>query len=177
MSPSRGLNDTGDILDIRKDVMDHFIFGQNLKRRVCIITKKENELRQFILHELHSGATVYEAIGAYNMQKRNEIITIVDKGEYQKLMDYINREDPEAFITVYTAVSYTHLLDKSLETIGGKGLFVRELDQALLDGTIDLAVHSLKDLPMEGVTNPMRKLLWSFCKSVRRRIILPFSIT
>lgn len=83
-------------------VLDHFIFGQNLKRRVCIITKKENELRRFILHELHSGATVYEAIGAYNMQKRNEIITIVDKGEYQKLMDYINREDPEAFITVYT---------------------------------------------------------------------------
>mgnify|MGYP003068588238 FL=1 len=83
-------------------VLDHFIFGQNLKRRVCIITKKENELRQFILHELYSGATVYEAIGAYNMQKRNEIITIVDKGEYQKLMDYINREDPEAFITVYT---------------------------------------------------------------------------
>ena len=83
-------------------VLDHFIFGQNLKRRVCIITKKENELRQFILHELHSGATVYEAIGAYNMQKRNEIITIVDKGEYQKLMDYINREDLEAFITVYT---------------------------------------------------------------------------
>ena len=83
-------------------VLDHFIFGQNLKRRVCIITKKENELRQFILHELHSGATVYEAIGAYNMQKRNVIITIVDKGEYQKLMDYINREDPEAFITVYT---------------------------------------------------------------------------
>lgn len=83
-------------------VLDHFIFGQNLKRRVCIITKKENELRRFILHELHSGATVYEAIGAYNMQKQNEIITIVDKGEYQKLMDYINREDPEAFITVYT---------------------------------------------------------------------------
>lgn len=83
-------------------VLDHFIFGQNLKRRVCIITKKEEELRAFILHELHSGATIYEAIGAYNMQKRNEIITIVDKGEYQKLMDFINREDPEAFITVYT---------------------------------------------------------------------------
>lgn len=83
-------------------VLDHFIFDHNIKRRVCIITKKEEELRNFIIHDLHSGATVYEAYGAYNMQKRNEIITIVDKGEYQKLMDYINREDPEAFITVYT---------------------------------------------------------------------------
>lgn len=83
-------------------VLDHFIFGQNLKRRVCIITKKEQELRKFILHELHSGATIYEATGAYNMKKHNEIITIVDKGEYQKLMEYINGEDPEAFITVYT---------------------------------------------------------------------------
>ena len=82
-------------------VLDHFIFGQNIKRRVCIITKKEKELRKFIVEDLHSGATVYEAIGAYNMEKRNEIITIVDKGEYQKLMNYINREDPQAFITVY----------------------------------------------------------------------------
>lgn len=36
------------------------------------------------------------------MQKRREIITIVDKAEYQKLMSYMNREDPQAFITVYT---------------------------------------------------------------------------
>ena len=82
-------------------VLDHFIFDHNIKRRVCIITRKEEELRQFIIHELHSGATVYEAIGAYNMEKRNEIITIVDKNEYQKLMNYMNREDPQAFITVY----------------------------------------------------------------------------
>lgn len=83
-------------------LLDHFIFGQNIKRRVCIITKHEKELRDFILHNLHSGATIYEAVGAYNMEKRNEIITIVDKGEYQKLMDYMNHKDPEAFITVYT---------------------------------------------------------------------------
>ena len=83
-------------------VLDHFIFDHNIKRRVCIITKKEEELRQFIIHDLHSGATIYESIGAYNMEKRNEIITIVDKGEYQKLMHYMNREDPKAFITVYT---------------------------------------------------------------------------
>ena len=82
-------------------VLDHFIFDHNIKRRVCIITKKEEELRQFIVHDLHSGATIYEAIGAYKMEKRREIITIVDKGEYQKLMKFINQEDPKAFITVY----------------------------------------------------------------------------
>lgn len=83
-------------------ILDHFIFDHDIKRRVCIITKKEEELRSFILHDLHSGATIYESIGAYNLEKRNEIITIVDKSEYQKLMNYINREDPEAFVTVYT---------------------------------------------------------------------------
>ena len=83
-------------------VLDHFIFDHNIKRRVCIITEKEEALRRFILSDLHSGATVYESYGAYNMQKRREIITIVDKIEYQKLMNYMNQEDPQAFITVYT---------------------------------------------------------------------------
>ena len=83
-------------------VLDHFIFDHNIKRRVCIITEKEEALRRFILSDLHSGATVYESYGAYNMQKRREIITIVDKSEYQKLMNYMNQEDPQAFITVYT---------------------------------------------------------------------------
>lgn len=86
-------------------VLDHFIFDHNIKRRVCIITKKEEELRNFIIHDLHSGATIYESIGAYNMQKRNEIITIVDKSEYQKLMNYITKEDPLAFVTVYNVSS------------------------------------------------------------------------
>lgn len=86
-------------------VLDHFIFDHNIKRRVCIITKKEEELRKFIIHDLHSGATIYESIGAYNMQKRNEIITIVDKSEYQKLMNYISKEDPRAFVTVYNVSS------------------------------------------------------------------------
>ena len=83
-------------------ILDHFIFDHNMKRRVCVITKREEELRNFIINDLHSGATIYESIGAYNMEKRNEIITIVDKGEYQKLMNYIITEDPEAFVTVYT---------------------------------------------------------------------------
>ena len=82
-------------------ILDHFIFDNNIKRRVCIITKKEEELREFIINNLHSGATIYEAIGAYNFEKHNEIITIVDKREYQALMNYISSSDPGAFITVY----------------------------------------------------------------------------
>ena len=86
-------------------ILDHFIFDNNIKRRVCIITKKEEELRQFITRDLHSGATIYEATGAYNFEKHNEIITIVDKSEYQKLMKFINELDPKAFVTVYNVSS------------------------------------------------------------------------
>ncbi len=86
-------------------ILDHFIFDNNIKRRVCIISKKEEELRQFITRDLHSGATIYEATGAYNFEKHNEIITIVDKSEYQKLMKFINELDPKAFITVYNVSS------------------------------------------------------------------------
>ena len=45
-------------------VLDHFIFDNSIKRRVCIITEKEEALSQFILHDMQSGATMYEAIGA-----------------------------------------------------------------------------------------------------------------
>lgn len=83
-------------------VLDHFIFGQKIKRRVCIISKdKEEQIRDWILHTLKSGATIYQAQGAYDGVVRNEIITIVDKNEYQKLMQYVSKADPEAFMTVY----------------------------------------------------------------------------
>ena len=83
-------------------VLDHFIFGFNLKKRVCIISEKEEEIRNFILHNLRSGATIYEAIGAYDNRPRREIITIVDKNEYALLMKYVLKTDKDAFVTVYT---------------------------------------------------------------------------
>ena len=82
-------------------VLDHFIFGSTLKKRVCIISKKHNEILQFILHELHSGATQYHAYGAYTDTMRMEINTIVDKTEYMKLINFVTKTDPEAFVTVY----------------------------------------------------------------------------
>ena len=89
-------------------VVDHFIFGLNIKRRVCIISPKIDEIVQFILHDLHSGASLNEIIGAYDNTPRREIITIVDKQEYRALMDYVRKVDPKAFITVYSVneISY-----------------------------------------------------------------------
>lgn len=83
-------------------VVDNFIFGLNIKRRVCIISSKLDEIVNYILYDLHSGATLYENIGAYDKTRKQEVITIVDKQEYRLLMDYIRKVDPKAFVTVYS---------------------------------------------------------------------------
>ena len=81
-------------------IVDRFIFGINVKRRVCIISPKLDEILDYILHELHSGATLYEGIGAYGNIPRREAVVIVDKNEYRKLMAKIKSVDPTAFVTV-----------------------------------------------------------------------------
>ena len=83
-------------------MLDHFIFGMNIKRKVCILSPKMEEIKQFILHDLHSGASLNEIIGAYDNTSRWEIIAIVDNQEYRRLMDYMRKTDPKAFITVYS---------------------------------------------------------------------------
>ena len=83
-------------------VVDHFIFGINIKRRVCVISNDLEPIVDFVLHELHSGATLNEIIGAYDRTPRMEMVTIVDKNEYKQLMDYVRKIDPKAFVTVYS---------------------------------------------------------------------------
>ncbi|MBQ7284383.1 MAG: YitT family protein [Oscillospiraceae bacterium] len=82
-------------------VLDHFIFGSTQKKRVCIISKKHDEILQFILHQLHSGATQYHAYGTYTDKMHWEINTIVDKTEYMKLINFVTKTDPDAFMTIY----------------------------------------------------------------------------
>lgn len=82
-------------------IVDHFIFGLNLKRRVCVISPKIDEITDFVLYQLHSGATLNEITGAYHKNPQKEMITIVDKHEYRKLMDFVKETDPKAFVTVY----------------------------------------------------------------------------
>ena len=86
-------------------VVDHFIFGINLKRRVCIISPKFDEIIEFIVKNLGSNASIYEATGAADNICRREIITILDNQDYKKLMSYMKQTDPDAFITVYSVSS------------------------------------------------------------------------
>lgn len=96
-------------------VLDNFIFGINIKRRVCILSQKHDEILHFILHELHSGATIYEGLGAFSRNCQQEIATIVDKQEYRQLMDYIRKTDPAAFVTVIAVNEINYLpKDKTL---------------------------------------------------------------
>ena len=83
-------------------IIDYFIFGLNIKRRVCIISPKLDEIVDYILNDLHSGATLYDGIGAYHHDPRQEVVTIVDKNEYRKLMEFVRKTDPKAFVTVYS---------------------------------------------------------------------------
>ena len=82
-------------------IVDHFIFDMNIKRRVCIISPKVDDIIHSILYDLHSGASINMTIGAYDNVERREITAIVDKQEYRALMEYIRKVDPKAFVTVY----------------------------------------------------------------------------
>ena len=93
-------------------ILDHFIFDTNIKRRVCVISEHLDEIVAFVLYDLHSGATLNEIIGAYDNTPRREMITIVDKQEYRKLMDFLRDVDPKAFVTVYSVADMRYLPKK-----------------------------------------------------------------
>ena len=92
-------------------LLDHFIFGQTIKKRVCVITTEEKaaSLTEFILNRIHSGMSIYDIMGAYSHEMKKEIVAVVDRQEYQKLMAFLEKEDPKAFITVYNVaeIHYT----------------------------------------------------------------------
>ncbi|MCF0151630.1 MAG: YitT family protein [Firmicutes bacterium] len=82
-------------------VLDNFIFGMNEKKKVCVISAQYKEISRFILDNLDAGATIYTAEGAYNNSTVKELVTILDKSKYNKLLNYLQKKDPHAFITVY----------------------------------------------------------------------------
>lgn len=83
-------------------ILDYFLFGTNIKKKVCILSAKNEEIKKYILKNMHSGATLYKVIGAYNNEEHEEVVAIVNKREYGVLMQFIRRTDSDAFVTVST---------------------------------------------------------------------------
>ena len=66
------------------------------------------------------------------------------------VMEAIRQSDPSLRLELVTMkTTGDKILDRTLDQVGGKGLFVKELDTALLEGRVDFTVHSCKDLPMD----------------------------
>lgn len=91
----------------------------------------------------------------------------------EQVQSYIRERYPSLAVSILTMkTTGDRILDQSLAKIGGKGLFVKELDAALLSGRSDISVHSLKDVPMElGEELPL--IAYSKREDVRDVLVLP----
>ncbi|MDD6188311.1 MAG: hydroxymethylbilane synthase [Clostridiales bacterium] len=93
------------------------------------------------------------------------------------VMDAIAAAVPQAELELVTMkTTGDRILDKTLDQIGGKGLFVKELDQALRDERVDFTVHSLKDMPME-VPEALPLAAFSRREDPRDALVLPEGVT
>ena len=91
----------------------------------------------------------------------------------EMVRDFIREKKPGCQVEILTMkTTGDKILDRTLEKIGGKGLFVKELDKALRDGCSDLSVHSLKDMPME-LSEELPLLAFSKREDPRDVLVLP----
>lgn len=80
-------------------VLDHFTVGFNSKKRVCIISDKYEEVKEFIVHTLVRGVTMYPIYGGYQNEKKVELESILTRNEFIQLMEFLAVTDPNAFMT------------------------------------------------------------------------------
>lgn len=86
---------------------------------------------------------------------------------------YIEEQNPDIQVEILTMKTTGDIiLDRTLDKIGGKGLFVKELDKALLEKRSDISVHSLKDMPME-VSGELPLAAYSRREDPRDVLVLP----
>lgn len=83
-------------------VLDRYCDGFRIRKKVCILSGRYQEIQEYIVKELHRGATLYHAYGGMGLTERMEVVTILEKSEYGKLLAYIHQADPAAFVTVST---------------------------------------------------------------------------
>ena len=80
-------------------VIDYFTAGLNNRKRVCVISPEYRHIQDFIINELQRGVTMYDVTGGYSNQKKGEVVALLTKDEFSKLMNHINENDINAFIT------------------------------------------------------------------------------
>ncbi|SCK00790.1 Porphobilinogen deaminase [uncultured Eubacterium sp.] len=105
--------------------------------------------------------------------RESKLAVIQSEMVMKAIREYDNKIDVE-LVTMKTTGDI--ILDKTLDKIGGKGLFVKELDKALMEERVDLTVHSLKDMPME-VPADLPLLAFSEREDPRDALILPEGAT
>lgn len=81
-------------------VVDYFTALLNNRKRVCIVSKDTDKLRQFIINDIHRGCTLHEVIGGYTGEKSLEIEALLTKDDFAKLHKYIDDNKISAFMTV-----------------------------------------------------------------------------
>jgi uncharacterized membrane-anchored protein YitT (DUF2179 family) len=82
-------------------IVDSAIQGFNIIKKVEIVSSKGEEIKKFIIEELDRSATLYDAKGAYSLQNKEVITTVLGKREVIKLKNYIKEIDQKAFIITY----------------------------------------------------------------------------
>lgn len=112
-----------------------------------------------------------------NMEKK--VITIGSREsklaviQSEMVREFIEKNNPGLEVNILTMKTTGDIiLDRTLSEVGGKGLFVKELDKALIDGRSNLSVHSMKDLPME-VSKELPIIACSKREDPRDVLILP----
>lgn len=91
----------------------------------------------------------------------------------EMVQSFLNKNNPELHTEILTMkTTGDKILDRTLDKIGGKGLFVKELDLALIEKRSDISVHSLKDMPME-VSEELPLLAFSKREDPRDVLVLP----
>ncbi|MBR4740819.1 MAG: YitT family protein [Bacteroidales bacterium] len=79
--------------------LDYFTAGMNRRKRVCIISKDYERIREYIIKDLTRGCSMYEVTGGYSGEKSMEIQALLTKDEFADLMEYLKDNDIHSFIT------------------------------------------------------------------------------
>ncbi len=80
-------------------VVNHFTAGLGTKKKVCIISKESERIREFIINDIERGATIYDVHGGYSSEEFKEVVTILAVDEFATLMRFIDENGIKTFMT------------------------------------------------------------------------------